>query len=140
MPLLTSILTSTRRFSARPSAVFTKLRAHCGAAGRVGIAHHFDDVSLETSGGLRQPLQLFLVSRRDGGAPDFEFQGGFALHVIFAQSAKSISVLLNILDIGGDLLLIGRDILLVGFNALYVGRDLLCGRSSRPFLGRRHPP
>src|SRR5258708_3097746 len=53
-------------------AVLAQFRVHCSTAGRVRIAHDFDDVSVEPLGGLGKPLDLFLVLRRDLGAPDSE--------------------------------------------------------------------
>ena len=105
-------------------AFLAQFRVHRSTAGRVRIAHHFDDVSGEPFGGLRKPLDLCLILRRHLGATDSELHRGLALHVIFAQGRKALSVLLNVPEVLFDLLLVSGGILPVVLDVLRVGGQL----------------
>src|ERR1700751_3626218 len=45
------------------STVLAQFRVHRSAAARIGIAHHFDDVSSQPGRGLRQLAEFLLVLR-----------------------------------------------------------------------------
>ena len=104
-------------------AVLAELGIHFSAASRVGVPHHLDDVSFQTSRVLRQLLELVLIGRRDFGAADCEFNRGFALHVKIGQRSETLFVLLDVFDVLVNLLLICCDVLLVGLNGLLLSRE-----------------
>ncbi|MFL6351410.1 MAG: hypothetical protein ACJ74Z_06130 [Bryobacteraceae bacterium] len=76
-------------------------------------------------------FELFLVLSRESGTSDFEFQRRFPFHVVITQRAKTVRVLLDVLDVRCNLLFVRRDILLIRCNLLFVRRDiLLVGRDT----------
>jgi hypothetical protein len=54
-------------------AVLAQLCVHGSAAGRVGIACHFNDIACKASRSSSQLLEFFLVSGGDLGATGSEF-------------------------------------------------------------------
>src|SRR4051812_5220596 len=109
----------------RFSAILAQLCIHVGIASRVGVTHYLDDVPNRAGSGLRELLKLLLVRRRDFSASHRKFHGCLALHVIFAQRGKALSVLPDILEVLFDFLLVGLHILLVGLHTHLVARDTL---------------